>query len=247
MATADGGNDPGRALALLWGEQGRPTRGPKPGLTLDVIVGAAVEIADTEGLAALSMRRLATRLGVGTATLYTYIPGRTELHALMLDRLVGSDDLPDATTGTWREHLEGWARRDWAAYRDSPWVVQLTSARVVPGPSLMAWYDAALRVFAGSGLTEGEALRVIEVVDGYVRGLARLGADAAEAEKSTGVSDETWNSTRDALMSTYVDFDRYPSFASAMQDENLPDSEATFEFGLSRLLDGIESFVRTRR
>jgi AcrR family transcriptional regulator len=73
-------------MELLCGAPGsRRTRGPKPGLTVERIVRAAIEVADAEGLAALSMRRVADQLGVGTMSLYTYVPGKAELIDVMLD------------------------------------------------------------------------------------------------------------------------------------------------------------------
>lgn len=89
MATIQtGGGDPARSMALLWGTEAPPrTRGRKPGLTVGGIATAAIELADTEGLEALSMRRVAQRLGVGTMSLYTYVPGKAELVDVMLDAI----------------------------------------------------------------------------------------------------------------------------------------------------------------
>ncbi|MBK3547134.1 TetR/AcrR family transcriptional regulator, partial [Streptomyces sp. MBT60] len=86
---ATGSGDIARSLELLWGTGERPSRGPKPGLTLDRIVTAAVAVADAEGLAAVSMRRLSTELGTGTMSLYRYVPGKSELLDLMFDRVLG--------------------------------------------------------------------------------------------------------------------------------------------------------------
>ena len=86
-----GSGDVSRSLELLWGLGERPSRGPKPGLTLDRIVTAAVAVADAEGLGALSMRRVATDLGVGTMSLYRYVPGKAELLDLMLDKVAEFD------------------------------------------------------------------------------------------------------------------------------------------------------------
>ncbi len=87
--TTSGTGDVHRSLELLWDGGGQPSRGPRRGLTLDRITAAAVALADTEGLGAVSMRRLATELGVGTMTLYRYVPGKAELLDLMLDRVHG--------------------------------------------------------------------------------------------------------------------------------------------------------------
>ena len=84
-----GRGDPRRSLDLLWGDAPRPSRGPKPGLDVATIVAAAIALADADGLDGLSMRRVAERLGVGTMSLYTYVPSKAELLDLMLDTVYG--------------------------------------------------------------------------------------------------------------------------------------------------------------
>ncbi|PCG81698.1 TetR family transcriptional regulator [Streptomyces sp. WZ.A104] len=96
--SATGSGDIARSLELLWGTGERPSRGPKPGLTLDRIVTAAIAVADAEGLSAVSMRRLSTELGTGTMSLYRYVPGKAELLDLMLDRVLG-EPLPTGPAG----------------------------------------------------------------------------------------------------------------------------------------------------
>ena len=107
MATEhSGGGDPARTMALLWGTQKRPSRGPKPGLSGGVVVGAAIGVADAEGLPALSMRRVAERLGISTMSLYTYVPGKGELIDVMLDSVMGETAEPGDMAGGWRERLD---------------------------------------------------------------------------------------------------------------------------------------------
>ena len=127
-----------RALRALWSPPTRPARGPQRGLTVEAIVTAAIDLVEAEGLAALSMRQVAARLGVGTATLYTYLPGKAELTALMLDAVTGDGPLPHEWPGDWRAKLTSWARDDWEAYRRHPWILELSSAGVAPGPTSCA-------------------------------------------------------------------------------------------------------------
>ncbi|MFC3998321.1 TetR/AcrR family transcriptional regulator [Nocardiopsis sediminis] len=238
--------DPTPALELLWGTRERPSRGPRQGLTPDRIVEAAIEIADSEGLAALSMRRVASRLGVGAATLYTYVPGKTELYALMIDAMVGSGPLPHTLPGGWRERFEAWAREDWTGFREHPWLLRIVSDRPVPGPNTLAWFDSAIRALDGTGLTGPEKATVVEVVDGYVRGLARTSLDTAEAERRSGVSETAWTSLANAFMARHVDFSAYPHLVEATAESGMPGPEEVFEFGLQRLLDGVEEIIRDR-
>lgn len=116
-----GSGDVSRSLELLWGLDERPSRGPKPGLTLDRIVTTAVAVADADGLGALSMRRVATDLGVGTMSLYRYVPGKAELLDLMLDKVAefDADAHPDPAAG-WRPAMEALARGSRQQYQRHP-------------------------------------------------------------------------------------------------------------------------------
>ncbi len=101
-----GGGDPRRSIELLWRLRERPRPGPKPRFTVDDVAAAAIAIADAEGLAALSMRRVAERLGVAAMSLYTYVPGKAELIDLMLDTVC--TEVPPADA----RRLAGSAGRD---------------------------------------------------------------------------------------------------------------------------------------
>ncbi|MER5261614.1 TetR/AcrR family transcriptional regulator [Actinosynnema sp. NPDC002837] len=229
-----------RVLELLWKDARRPARGPRRGLTMERIVAAAIRIAETEGLAALSMRRVAVELGVGTASLYTYLPGKAELEALMADSIGADDPLPDDRPGDWRAKLEAWARADHEGYRKHPWVLHLVATVAAPGPGLLRWMDSALRVLEGTGLSEAEKMAVVESVDAYVRGQARLGLDAPEpsAEEMR---------ERDAVLAELVDFEPYPALVAAVREGVSPYAGDQFEFGLRLLLDGVEALIASKR
>ena len=247
MAKESGGSrDLARTMALLWGMQRSPTRGPKPGLRVERIVEAAIELADAEGLEALSMRRVADRLGVGAMSLYTYVSGKAELVDLMLDAVIGEAARPDGAEGGWRANLELYAREAWALYHRHPWVLRVPFSRGLLGPNQSATLESVLRAVSGIGLTEGEMVAVFGVVAGYVQGAARTSAEAAQTERTTGVTDEQWWSTHGPLMAEYIDPDRYPALASISSAWAFDETEDAFGFGLRRVLDGIEVFVRSR-
>src|ERR1700761_7227592 len=111
------------ALDLLWGTSQRPRRGPKPSLSLERIVTGAIALADTEGLASLSMQRLAERLGCAKMALYRYVPGQAELVALMVDAGLGDPPPPVRAAGpapgepAWRATLRQWATTIHQRYR----------------------------------------------------------------------------------------------------------------------------------
>lgn len=249
MAKKSGdGGDPARTMALLWGIQRTPRRGPKQSLSVEEIVRTAIELADADGLEALSMRRVADRFGVNAMALYTYVPGKAELVDLMLDRVIGEAARPDGAEGVWRAKLELYAREAWALYHRHPWVLRVQPSRGLMGPNQAAALDSALRAVSGIGLTEGEMVAVFGVVAGYVQGAARTSAEAAQIERATGVTDDEWWSAHGPLMAEYIDPDRFPTLASVSAEAwGLEETEGGgFEFGLRRVLDGIEAFVRPR-
>jgi AcrR family transcriptional regulator len=248
MASDGGtGRDLTLSIRLLWGSSERRSRGPKPALSVDRIVRAAIEVADAEGLAALSMRKVADRLGVGTMSLYRYVPGKDELLDLMLDAV-----LPDPATlaqepGEWRARLESFARAAWRLFHEHPWMLLASQRHPVMGPREMAGLESLLAAVAGIGLDEHETMGVIFTVDGYVRGVARSSVDAMEAERRTGVTtDQWWTAQGEALHDLFTD-QSYPMIAKVSEagvwDQH---EDAWFEFGLARVLDGIEQLVRAR-
>jgi AcrR family transcriptional regulator len=251
-----GAGDPARSLPLLWRDHKRPTRGPRPGLTVDRVVAAAVELADAEGLEALSMRRVAERLGVGTMSLYTYVPGRAELLDVMLDTVLAEVARPDGAGG-WRAGLEQRARGDWALFHRHPWMLQISPARALLGPNETELFEASLRVVADTGLSGSEMVLVVSLVGEYVRGAAQTAVGAAQAERRTGISDEQWWAAREPLFDKYFDPERYPNVVRVAAEGafeqpagdaayTVAQAQQSFEFGLVRVLDGVEAFIRAR-
>jgi AcrR family transcriptional regulator len=246
-----GKGDPARSLALLWRTSERASRKGKPDLSVDRIVRAAIEVADAEGLQALSMRRVAERLGVGTMSLYTYVPGKPELLDVMLDTVYGETARPEDVPGGWRERLGLIARENWALYRRHPWLLQVATSRPVLGPNVTAKYDYELRAVDGIGLTDVEMDSVITLITGFVHGTARGAVDASQAESRTGMSDEQWWAAHAPFLSRIADVARYPTAARVGQAAGEAmgaaySAEHAFEFGLERLLDGIEALVGRR-
>ncbi|QUH03117.1 TetR/AcrR family transcriptional regulator [Saccharopolyspora erythraea] len=252
MATEySGGGDPARSLALLWRSRQRGGRRGRSDLDADRIVATAIELADAEGIAALSMRRVAERLGVGTMSLYTYVPGKAELLDAMLDAVYGETALSEADGG-WRGRLERIARENWALYHRHPWMLQVATGRAVLGPNVIAKYDYELGAVAGLGLSEVEMDSMLSLVLGHVEGAARRSVEAAQTEQRTGVSDEQWWHAHAPLLNQIMDPARFPTAArvgSAAGEAHgsAQDPGHAFEFGLQRILDGIDAFVRARR
>lgn len=250
--------DPKRSLELLWGVPERPKRGPKPRLSVARIAEAAIGIADREGLAALSMRRVADEVGVTAMSLYTYVPSKAELIDVMLDTVLGELPIDDGADGDedggagWRAKLERVARRNRDTYLRHPWLLQVATGRPVLGPNLIAKYDHELRAIDGLGLTDVEMDLIVGLLADYVHGAVRGQIEAAQARQRTGMTDEQWWAEWAPLLEKVFDPDRFPVAArvgaAAGAEYNAPaDPARSFEFGLARVLDGIEAFLAARQ
>ncbi|GIH26258.1 TetR family transcriptional regulator [Acrocarpospora phusangensis] len=247
-----GQGDPARSLALLWRAPGRgpASRKGKPELSVDVIVQAAIVVGDADGLAALSMRRVAERLGVGTMSLYTYVPGKAELIDVMLDTVYGAL-YRETPRGGWRERLESIAREQWALYHRHPWILQVATSRPPLGPNAIAKYEAELAAVDGIGLSDLEMDSVVTLVSGYVHGAARGAVEASRAQEETGMTDEQWWQAYGPLLNTMVDPSRFPiatrvGTAAGEEHGGAYNPGHAFEFGLARVLDGISLLITGR-
>jgi AcrR family transcriptional regulator len=236
-----------RSQELLWRRQEPKTRGPKPGLSLDQIVDTAIAVADAEGIAGLSMRRVARELGAGTMSLYRYVPGKEELLSLMLDRVSDpSKEIEQATGEDWRSVVETAARGSWKLYLDHPWLLHVNWARPVFGPNTLAGVEFLIAGLDGIGLTDVERIMVLTAVDGFVVGTARSFIHYSNAAEETGVSEEEFWEVQLPYLEQAMASGAYPAMASLSEDAFSGGWEETFEFGLNRILDGLEKLITER-
>ncbi|WP_433580410.1 TetR/AcrR family transcriptional regulator [Nocardia brasiliensis] len=239
-----GSGDLARTLELLWDAGPRPSRGPKPGLTLDRIVAAAIEVADDEGLDAVTMRRVATQLGTGTMSLYRYLPGKAELLDLMLDRVYRPAEEPAPAAG-WRAALEAVAYDSLALFQAHPWLIQVNQARPVLGPGAMEGMERVIARIRPMGVPDRELVAVIIMIDGYVAGAARSRVHAQEMERRTGLTDEQFWAAQAPVLDQAMASGRYPLMAS-LDDDAFGRTFDHFDFGLQRILDGLEHYLAQR-
>ncbi|TDC43443.1 TetR/AcrR family transcriptional regulator [Actinomadura sp. KC345] len=244
-----GAGDPRRSLELLWGIKEPPRRGPKPRLTAEKIVRTAIAVADAEGLDALSMRHIADELGVSAMSIYTYVPGKAELIDVMVDRAFG--ELTPPSHDSWRARLDHIARDNWALFHRHPWLLHVTTARPPMGPNTFAKYEYELRAVDGLGLTDLEMDSVVALVTGFAESAARVSVNAAEAERRSGISDLEWWQATAPVLDTLIDESDYPlgtrvGGASGQEYGSAVAPGRAFEFGLARVLDGIEVLVSSR-
>jgi AcrR family transcriptional regulator len=249
MPESTGGSDFRISLKLLWGTRERASRGPKPTLTIEQIVEVAVALADAEGIENVSMRRVAERLGVGAMSLYRYVPSKAELLDLMLDTIhaehatagAPADDEP------WRSRLEWHARQSRALIQRHPWMLQVRMGQRPPlGPNILTVFNAYLGTVKDIGLTPAETLAVTELVGNYVQGATRRDVEAVQTVQESGVSDEAWWDERSEFWEQYFDVARFPHITLMWEQGGYEEPIDQFEFGLQRVLDGIETMLAGR-
>ena len=256
-----GRGDAARSMELLWGQSAKGTRGPKQGTDMATVVRAAVDLADAEGLDAVSMRRVADRMGLGTMSIYTYVPGKAELLDLMLDTVYAErveTPAAPAPASDQRAELESLARDLWEFHRRHPWTLYIAAGRSVLGPNETASYEAALSVAAKLGVPARDVVAIVDALSMFVRGAARDAVEAESAERVTGVSELEWWTERGAILTEKMGGEAYPTLARLEAEGafEVPDDTPNynlrfilddFEFGLQRLLDGIEAHVAAVR
>ncbi|RMI34956.1 TetR/AcrR family transcriptional regulator [Nocardia stercoris] len=231
------------ALELLWGLPDRPRRGPKPALTLERIVDEAIAAADADGLANLSMQRLADRLGCAKMALYRYVPGKAELHALMLDRALGPAPEPvapesDSAEDSWRDPLRRWTLAIFERMRAHPWSQELTIGIRPLGPNEIGWLEAALTQLADTPLSAAERLDTVVLLTGHARGLAEQAvAGNGELEQHLARAVAETLATKAAI---------YPATVAAFAETASGDRDNALRFGLERILDGLATLIIRR-
>ncbi len=274
--SADGAGD-GRhvstTLQRLWRRGAPRRRGPKPALSVEQVVRAAVEIADAEGLEAVSMARVAESLGYSSMALYRYVASKDELLALMADAVAADFTLPPYPEGDWRAGLEAWTRAQIDGVIARPWFIDLPLATVQLGPNRLRWVDAAFTILRDLGLTVDEKLQIVGLLAQHVLGEGRVqvetrraAADAVRREQGLPASTPESELDRGALdrANPYHDFetvlthlaspDAYPDLYAALADAPQPPGPARHSdlweddigFGLQVVLDGVAAFVERR-
>ncbi|MEU9803508.1 TetR/AcrR family transcriptional regulator [Streptomyces sp. NPDC051000] len=247
----------GAAVRLLWGPPAKPARGPKRGLTLEGIAAAGVGIADAQGLGGVSMQLVAGELGVTKMALYRYVPGKSELVALMVESAMPEPVLLDealADADGWRGKLGVWARGLLAGFREHPWLLEATVGARVMGPREIGWMERALVALDGCGLSGAEAMDTVVLVSGHVRGIAEQeraagggtgGPDGPGGRGGRGGPDAELGKVLGEVMREHGE--RYPALNAALASvAEHGGQDQALEFGLERIFDGVGLLVERR-
>lgn len=235
------------SLQLLWEGEPEAGRGPKRSLRLDQIVSTAVEIADEEGLDAVSMRRLARELGVGTMSLYRYVPDKNVLLNLMINHVFALEQRAEVgDEKDWRAALRERAYADRGLYQRHFWLVSVNWNRPVIGPNLVDSMEHLLEGITGVPLTDQEKTMLLSALDAYVLGSVRQEIQSCIAAQEAGLTDHEFWYTQLPYLERAMESGRYP--VMAQMDENTWDGnwDQTFEMGIAFILDGIAAEIARR-
>jgi AcrR family transcriptional regulator len=257
-------------LDLLWGRRERGKRGPRPGLSAEAIVDAAVRIADAEGLEAISMARVAAELGFTTMSLYRYVDSKDELLQLMFNASAFGAESIVLEGDDWRSRLRSWAviQRDMLDLH--PWITRMPMAAPPAAPNSLHFVERALEALDGTGLTDTEKMRAIGLITSYTLSEARMANDAAramaalaeaaeagppEVEAAGGPPGDDGGEdppfTFEGLLRELVDERTYPQLyrlAWASSPAESLSERAEFLAGVDLILDGVQALIdRARR
>jgi AcrR family transcriptional regulator len=242
-------------LDLLWGRREAGKRGPRPGLSADAIVDAAIGLADAEGLEGVSMARVAAELGFTTMSLYRYVASKEELLQLMWNGSArGAEGLALEGDG-WRARFRNWAIVQRDMLDRHPWLTQMPMAAPPMAPNSMIFVELGLSAMDGTALADADKLRFIGLISSYTLSEARMANDAVRAARDAAAAAADGGGevvppwTYDALLRELADEQTYPrlhriAWTPPGPGEGGPPSEREeYLFGIDRILDGIQAYM----
>jgi AcrR family transcriptional regulator len=231
---------------VIWDRPERAARGPAPSHTREEIAAAAVTLADTRGIEAVSMRSLAVELGVGATSLYRYVDRKDELIELMVDAVMGND-LQFEVSGDWRDDLRSFAHGLRAMILRHPWMAVPSAGLRNFGPNTAQLYEQVLGFIDGLGLEIDDMLVMVETLDAFVRGRVFEELSEQEAVRRSGLDQEQWMRSQIPYIESLIESGRYPLLTRVVIDARAPhDPERLkngFDLGLERVLDGLATMV----
>jgi AcrR family transcriptional regulator len=215
------------------------TSPPRTPLTRERALSAALAVADAEGIAALTMRRLARELGVEAMSLYHHVANKDDILDGMIDMVFGEIELPAPDAG-WKAAMLGRARSARAALTRHPWAISLMESRSAPGPATLRHHDAVLGSCRRGGFSVAMAAHAFSLIDSYIYGfvLQEVNLPFDEGDDLEAV-----------VQSMLLPFsaDEYPHLVELTTQHILRPGYSygdEFEYGLGLLLDSLEAAAR---
>jgi AcrR family transcriptional regulator len=234
-----------RRSQLLWEDRNQATRGPKAGFSPEEVVREAIAIADEEGLGAVTMNAVASKLRLTTMAVYRYFPSKEALLDAIIDAGMGPPPRPDPSQ-SWREQVAAWSLAKRAMLINRPWLAELPFVAAPHGPNWLMWLEALLEPISRTGIPFPDQGEMISIVDGFTRGASDTAISLARAQ-ARGISPEQWAAAVGADLGRAIGDSRFPRFAALIMSppqENTRTMEESFRFNLERVLDGIELYVK---
>lgn len=238
-------------IAMTWGLVKEPTRGPKRELSVRQIVAAAVAIADREGLGAVSMARVASSLGFTAMSLYRYIPGKDDLLALMQEA-VCDVPVPEEDVG-WREGMRRFVYISIEMFARHPWYVDIPISGAPATPNVLRMVDWLLRLMRDFPMTGMEKMGIVLLLSNYSRSCGILQRDLNRAIQAGGSLESFSGMNYAEALKVLVTKERFPdlhpvvatgAYTGDVEGEVVIEDD--FDFGLNRILDGVEQYLRNR-
>ncbi|GAA1670273.1 TetR/AcrR family transcriptional regulator C-terminal domain-containing protein [Fodinicola feengrottensis] len=231
---------------VIWMRPERASRGPRPAHSRTEIALACVRVADAEGIDAVSMRRVAAELGTGTTSLYRYVSSKDDLYDVMVDAVLGEEQLP-IPTGYWVEDLRQLASWKRARFVRHPWMATV-SGRPAVGPCGLVVQERSLRAVDGLQLPIDEMYIIAEALDAYVQGFAMREVAEQWAIQRSGLDAEAWMDAHAAYAQAVMASGDFPLISRMWLDASEPHAadraERGFQHGLDRLLEGFGASIR---
>jgi AcrR family transcriptional regulator len=230
-------------IALAWGVAATPQRGPKREMSVEKIVDAAIELADREGIQAVSMSAVAKRLGYTPMSLYRYVSSKDDLLLLMQEEATGLPPEAGEDSPGWRTRLRELYEAASQVYVSQPWLLSLpiTGSPITPNSS--AWLEAGLAALAETCLTQDERIAASLLVTGAARWKGLVMAGYEEESRTSGLSAEEVAAREARLFDAVITVDGYPSLRRAIDAGVFTSESDPFDFGFERGLDGLEAYI----
>lgn len=238
-------NRPPTGLERLWTQGSASDHEPRLGLSLERIVASAIELADSDGLGAVSMKRVAERLGFTTMSLYRYVSSKDDLLLLMHDTGWRPPPGLDFPSGGWRRSAARWTREQYLIIQRHPWLEQVRHIDRAGTPSQIAWMDLGLRALADTPLAEKQKIEVLLLLSGYVFAQARAAATAMDGAQQGYFEPGHASEAFAKLLRTVVDAECFPALVQSVEGGGFSDDGPfpDFDFGLDVILDGIDALI----
>jgi AcrR family transcriptional regulator len=236
-----------RRSELLWGNRAQSTRGPQAGLTAAEFVQVAMQIADEDGLSAVTMQSVAARVGFTTMATYRYFPNKDALLDAIVDAGLGNPPSAIEPHGSWRDEIARWARAKRSSLIARPWLAELPFVASPHGPNWLSWLEALTQPLARTGLGAVDMSEMISVIDGFVRGASDTAISLARS-RARGTPDQAWAAAVGADLGRAIGDARFPNFAALLTTPSADQPrtmDQSFDFCLERVLDGVSLYVKS--